>query len=158
MIYIVIIVCLFLDFILSYFLPSYFNQLNLFYPMLTLTFLIYYYQKKSNNYIKIVIFTGILYDLFFSYICLFNVLMFLAISKILKKVDKLVRYNFFIGLIMLIFSIFLYDLVLFIIVYISEYNMVTFHDLIYKFSHSLLINIAFYLLLSIWNINRFFKK
>ncbi len=155
MVYIIILICIFLDFLISYFIPGYFNNLNYFYPMLTLTFLVFYYKKCHNkNYFKIVLLTGFIYDLFFSYIFLFHVLIFLLFAKILKKVDKLLRYNFLISIIMLISCLFLYDLILFILVYISEYNLISINDLVYKFSHSLILNIGFYFLLTII----FYKK
>ena len=149
MIYLIIIFVLMLDFFISYFLPSYFNSFSYF-PLFTLTFLVFYFKKsKSKNYLKHVLITGFFYDLLFSYVFLFNTLIFLLFGKFLIKVDKLVRYNFFVGLIMLVFFIFLYDFILFVLVYISEYNIVSINDLIYKVSHSLLLNVSFYLLLII---------
>ena len=150
MIYIIILICIFLDFLISYFIPNYFNNMNYFYPMLTLTFLVFYYKKGYNkNYFKIVFITGLLYDLCFSYIFLFHVLVFLLFYKILKKVDKLIRYNFIVSIFMLIIFLFLYDLILFLLCFISGYSLVTFNDLFYKFSHSLILNISFYILLTI---------
>jgi len=150
MIYIIILIIIFLDYLISYFIPSYFNELNLFFPMLTLTFLVFYFKKnKTKNYLKTVFITGLIYDLLFSYIFLFNTLVFLLFGKILLKIDKLIRYNYVISLFMLIIFIFLYDLILFILVYISGYNVVTINDLIYKFSHSLILNIIFYFLITI---------
>ena len=148
MIILIVIIVILLDFLLSYFIPNYFNNLNYFYPMLTLTFLVYCY-KKNKNYNKIIIITGLIYDLLFSYIFLFNTLIFLLFSKILKKIDNLIRYNYLISIIVLILFIFLYDLILFILVYISGYDNINFNDLIYKFSHSLILNITFYILLTI---------
>ena len=147
--YLIILIVLIIDFFISYFLPSYFNNNGIF-PMLTLTFLVFYFNKcKGKKYLKNVLITGFLYDLLFSYIFLFNTLIFYLFAKILVKIDKLIRYNYFISLVMLILFIFLYDLILFILVYISEYNIVSFNDLIFKFSHSILLNISFYILLTI---------
>ena len=150
MIYLIILLTILLDYLTSYFIPVYFNQINLFFPMLTLTFLVFYFKKsKSKKYLKIVFIAGILYDLFFSYIFLFNTLVFLLFGKILLKVDKLIRYNYFISILMLILFIFLYDLILYILIYISGYNLVTINDLFYKFSRSLILNISFYFLITI---------
>ena len=148
--YLIILIVILCDFLISYFIPLPFNELNYFYPMLTLTFLVFYFKKsKTKNYLKLVFITGIIYDLLFSYIFLFNTLIFLLFAKILYKVDKLIRYNYFISIIVLITFIFLYDLILFILVFISGYNIVTINDLIYKFTHSLILNIGFYFLLTI---------
>ena len=149
MIYLIIISVILVDYLISYFVPIYFNSLGLC-SMFTLTFIVFYFKRsKSKNYLKNVLITGFLYDLFFSYIFLFNTLVFLLFGKILIKVDKMIRYNNFISILMLILFIFLYDLILFILVSISEYNIASFNDLIYKFSHSLLLNIGFYLWLLI---------
>ena len=150
MIYIIAIICIILDYLIAFFIPNYFNNLNLFYPMLTLTFIIYLYKKINNKkYYKIVITSGIIYDLLFSYLFLFNTLVFILFAKIMIKIDKLIRYNIVVSIVMLILFIFLYDLILFGLVYISSYNSVTFNDLIYKFYNSLLLNIIFYVILTI---------
>lgn len=148
--YLIILGIILIDYLISYFVPGYFNNLNYFFPMLTLTFLVFYFNEcDSKKYLKVTIITGLIYDLFFSYIFLFNTLVFFLFGKILKKTDKLIRYNYVVSIVMLVFFIFLYDLILFGLVYISEYNSITFNDLIYKFSHSLALNISFYLLLTI---------
>jgi len=150
MIYIIILITIIIDFLISYFIPIYFNNLNIFYPMLTLTFLIYYFKKTTNKkYLKIVLITGLLYDILFSYLFLFNTIIFLLFSKILIKIDKVIRYNYLISILLLILFIFLYDFILFILIYISKYNTISFYDLIYKFKNSLILNIIFYCLLNI---------
>ena len=149
MIYLIIIT-LIIEFLITYFIPNYFNNLNYFFPMLTLTLLVFLFKKlKNNKYTKIVIITGFIYDLFFSYIFLFNTLIFLLFSKILIKVDKVIRYNYVVSIVLLIFLIFLYDLILFGLIYISNYNTISISDLIYKFSHSLILNISYYILITI---------
>ena len=56
---ILILVTILLDFLISYFIPSYFNSLNLFYPMLTLTLVVFLYNKIDfKNYFKVVFFDG----------------------------------------------------------------------------------------------------
>ena len=150
MVYIIIFICIILDFLISFTIPNYFNNLNLFYPMLTLTFLVFLYKKvHGKKYYKIIIMAGICYDLIFSYIFLFHTLIFLLFAKILNKIDKLVRFNIIINIFVLITFLFLYDLILFILVYISSYNVVTIYDLFYKWTHSLILNISFYFLLTI---------
>ncbi|MBR3661133.1 MAG: hypothetical protein IKN63_04420 [Bacilli bacterium] len=153
MIYIIGLIVIIIDYLISYFIPIYFNNLNYFFPMLTLTFLVFIF-KKNKDYIKLSIMIGIIYDLLFSYIFLFNTLIFVLFAKILKKVDKLIRYNYIVSIVMLVFFIFLYDLILFGLVYLSEYNGITINDLINKFSHSLVLNLSFYFLLTII----FYKK
>ena len=155
---ILILVTILLDFLISYFIPSYFNSLNLFYPMLTLTLVVFLYNKIDfKNYFKVVFLMGLLYDLIFSYIFLFNALVFLMFAKIVKKVDKYIRCNLFVSLILVVIFIFLYDLILFFLVKISNYSLVTFSDLVYKFKNSLILNILYFLFLSFWLKNKDFK-
>ena len=150
MIYLIIIGVILLDYFISYFVPVYFGNLNYFFPMLTLTFIVFYFNKcDAKKYLKVVGITGIIYDLVFSYLFLFNTLIFILFGKILKKVDKLIRYNYLVSIVMLVLFIFLYDLILFGLVYITEYNSVNFNDLINKFTHSLALNLGFYFLLTI---------
>ena len=158
MIYIIILITIILDFLITYFVPSYFNNLNLFYPMLTLTLIIYLYSKIENKkYFQTIFITGLIYDFLFSYILLFNSLVFLIFGKIVKKIDKIIRCNFLVSLILLIVCIFLYDLILFLLVKISNYSIVSFNDLIYKFQNSLLLNIGYFTLLNIIFKNKTFK-
>ncbi len=148
--YILIIITIILDALLSYFIPAYFNNLNFLFPMLTLTLIVFLYGKiKDKNFFKVVFLTGFIYDILFSYIFLFHSLIFLMFAKILKKINKYISYNLITNLIMVILFIFLYDLILFLLIYITRYNVVTFKDLVYKFSHSLILNLSFYLLLTI---------
>ncbi len=150
MLYIIILITIGLDYLITYFIPSYFNNLNLFYPMLTLTLIIFLYNKLDNKkYFQTIFITGLIYDFLFSYIFLFNSLVFLLFGKIIKKIDKFIRCNFLVNVILVIVCIFLYDLILFFLVKISNYSIVSFHDLLYKFQNSILLNVIFLLLLNV---------
>ena len=123
---ILVLITILIDYLLIYFIPSYFNNINFLYPMLTITLIVYLYKKTDNKkYFKTVFLTGLLYDIVFSYIFLFNSLIFLMFAKIIKKLDRYFRINLVISLILVVLFIFLYDLVLFILVYISNYNSVS---------------------------------
>lgn len=155
---ILILITIILDYLLTYFIPSYFNNINFLYPMLTLTLIVYLYKKIDNKkYFKIVFMIGFFYDIVFSYIFLLNSLIFLMMSKIIKKIDKYLRINLVISLILIILFIFLYDLILFILVYISSYNQVSIMDLLYKVKNSIVLNIFYYILLTILFKNRKWK-
>ena len=145
---VIIIITIILDYLLSYFIPSYFNNLTLFYPMLTLTLVIFLHDK-TKNYFKTIFIIGFIYDLLFSYIFLFNSLIFLLFGKLVKKIDKLIRTNYLVNILLVIVCIFLYDLILFMLVKLSNYNVVTLSDLIYKFKNSIIVNILYFSLLSI---------
>lgn len=154
-----ILITILIDFIISYFIPVSFNNLNYFYPMLLIVLIVYLYSKITDKkYIKLVFIMGIIYDLLYSYIFMLNAFLFLLFAKIIKKINKYIEINNIVSIILIIIFIFLYDFSLFLIVYLTKYNLVTFSDLLYKFTHSLILNISFYLILSIVLKNVKFKK
>ena len=51
MTYLIIFLIILIEFLISYFIPVYFGELNYFVPMLTLTFLVYYYKLELNVYL-----------------------------------------------------------------------------------------------------------
>ena len=57
---------------------------------------------------------------------LFNSLIFLLFAKIMKKIDKYIRWNLIVSLVSLIVFIFLYDFILFGLIYITGYQSVMF--------------------------------
>ena len=76
-----------LDGIITYFVPSYFNKLNYFYPMLTISFIPFLCKNKHTNYLTIFI-LGIIYDLLYSNIFLYNAIIFLGLAIINQKIIK----------------------------------------------------------------------
>ena len=140
--YIIGIIIIILDGIIVYLFPSYFNQLNYLFPMLSITFLvsIYGYTKK---YLKTSLILGFIYDLLYSSIFLYNTLIFLLLSKINKKIFNYIQINLFNKILLLILNIILYDSINFLIINFSKYNKIVFNDLIYKISHSIILNIIF---------------
>lgn len=152
--YLLGIIIIIFDGLLVYFIPSYFNELTYFYPMLTITFLVSIYGY-CKNYFKTSLFLGFVYDLLYSNIFLYNTLIFLLLSKINKKIFKYLQVNLFNKIIVLFFNIIIYDLINFLIVYFSKYNKIVFNDLIYKISHSLIINIMFIVIMNMLLKKRF---
>ena len=159
MIYIFLFISIIFDYLYTFFIPSFFNNLNYFYPMFTLTYLVFIYNKiKIKKYLKIVIISSIIYDLLFSYLFLFHTILFYIYYKIINKINKYIEINIILKLIILILFIFIYDGILFLLIYISKYNIVNFNNLIFKFSHSIIINIMFYIWLFIIFQNISLKK
>ena len=146
--YIIGFIIIILDGFIVYLIPSYFNELNYFYPMLSITFLvsIYGYSKK---YLKTSFILGFIYDLLYSNIFLYNSLIFLLLAKINKKIFNYIQNNLFNKILILLLNIILYDTINFFIVYFSKYNNVSFNDLVYKVSHSLLLNIIFIIIFNV---------
>lgn len=152
MLYLVTILTIILDGYITYIYPSYFNNITYLYPMLTLS-LIVSISSNKDTYLKYSLIIGFIYDLLYSTIFLYNTLIFLMLAKINKKILCSIRESFIIRIIILILNIIIYDSISFLIVYLTKYNDVTFLSLIYKISHSLILNI-----LSLFVISFILKK
>ena len=63
---IISLITLLIDGIIVYYKPSFFNQLTIFYPMLTISLIPFLYINKANDYYKFSFFLGIIYDLLYS--------------------------------------------------------------------------------------------
>ena len=140
---IISLIIIMLDGIITYYIPSYFNNLNYFYPMLTISLIPFLYKGNSKYFYQYIFFIGIIYDLLYSNIFLFNSLIFLVLSKIDTKLFKIFKENLFIYLIIVILNILLYDGIIFLLIYLTNYQVVTIIDYIYKIEHSIILNIIF---------------
>lgn len=130
-----------LDGLISYFIGGYFNNLNYFYPMLTISFIPFIYLGlKKKSYIFIII-TGIIYDLLYSSIFLYNVILFFILINIDMKISECFKDSLLLFLLLSLFNIIFYDVIGFIITIIVNYQSITIYDLIYKINHSIILNI-----------------
>lgn len=138
----IIVLTIFLDGILVYYLPSYFNNLSFFYPMLTISLIsLLYHYYPLKKYYRICFIMGLIYDLLYSSIFLYHALLFLLLGKVNSKVYKFFKSNLILKILLVILNIIIYDTIGFIIIKFSHYMIVDIMDLFYKISHSLLLNI-----------------
>ena len=137
---IISIISLILDGVIVYFMPSYFNQINYFYPMLTISFLPFLYDSNLKKYYRRCFILGIVYDLLYSNIFLFNAFLFLLMAKIDSKILKIYKNSFIIYFFLFLINLLLYDGTSFLLVLITKYQSVTVNHLIYKIVHSLPLN------------------
>lgn len=129
-----------IDGILVYYSPAYFNNISYLYPMLTITFLPFICFNNKRCYIY-TIFLGITYDLLYSNIYLYNVILFIFLTSIDQKVMKYFKNSLFSFIMMAVINIVIYDIISFLLVILTNYQVVGVSDLIYKISHSLIFNI-----------------
>lgn len=148
---------LFLDGIIVYFIPSYFNKLHYFYPMLSITFLPFMFHGNYQDYYKMCFVFGLLYDLFYSNIFLFNALVFLMLGKIDSKMLKFLPSSLFTYLLLVLINILIYDGISFFLMMITHYQEVSFNDYVYKISHSLLLNFLSAFVCYFWYRKSFLK-
>lgn len=143
---IIMLISLILDGILTNYLPYLVNDLSLFTPLLTVVtiFIIYpLYRKKETNYFVTVFILGIIYDLFYTNLLFFNAILFLAIaiiSKIIYKNFEVTPIRLIIYTILIVSS---YEILTALIILIFNLVPITLSKVIYKITHSLILNIVY---------------
>ncbi len=143
---IVIIVSIIFDGILTNFLPYLVNDLSIFTPLFTVVsiFIIYpFFRKDIKKYYLTAFLIGIIYDLFYTNLLFFNAILFLIIAAISRFIYKHYEINWFSIIFYIILIISTYELITAGIVFIFQLVPITFDKIIYKISHSLLINIIY---------------
>ena len=139
-----------LDGIIIYLVPSYFNNISYLYPMLTISF-IPFLIRKNNSTPYIIIIIGLLYDLLYSNIVLYNVFLFFMLAYINNLISHYFKDSLLLFISLGIINIVIYDTITFLLVIITSYQTITLNDLLYKIENSLLLNIMsiiiFYFLL-----------
>ena len=144
--YIIMIISVIFDGILSNYLPYLVNDLSLFTPLLTLVSIIIiypFYRKQEKKYYITIFILGIIYDLFYTNLIFFNAILFLIVGLINKKVQKNISMNVINLLIEIVIFIMIYESLTAIILF--TYNMVpvTVYKVFYKITHSMILNIIY---------------
>ena len=153
---IILIVSVLLDGILTNFLPCMVGDLSLFTPLLTVVsiFIIYpFYRKEEKKYYIVLIVLGIIYDLFYTNLLFFNAILFLLIGVLSKYIYKNYEITWFRLIIYISLIIFTYEVSTGLIIFIFQLVPITINKVLYKISHSLILNIIYielvYLILNI---------
>ena len=141
--YTLIVISLLLDGISSYFLPYLPNDLSLLTPMLTVVtiFLIYpFYRKQEKKYFLIVFITGLI---LYTNLLFFNATLFLIIGIVSKYIYKNYEPNYLNLIIQIALIITIYELVTALIIIVFNLVPITLTKVLYKISHSLILNILY---------------
>ena len=153
---IIMILSLLLDGILTNYLSYLPNDLSLFTPSLTLIsiFLIYpFYRKNIKKYLITIFILGFLYDLFYTNLFFYNAIIYLLLGYLIGFIYKNLEISFIRNLFYLPLIIILYESINALIILIFHFVPITLDKLIYKISHTLLLNIIYaeiiYLLIKI---------
>lgn len=137
----IIIFSLFLDFLLS---NINYSLLSYFYPMITITTIVYlsnlYTNPNRSNYYLLVFLTSIIYDSIFVGNLLITVSSFMIVAILNMFLKRHLRSNLFNNILMLILSIILYELFILLLLFVVGYKSFEFSMLLYKITHSLLLN------------------
>lgn len=144
----IIILSLFLDFSLSninYSLNSYF------YPMITLTTIVYlsnlYTNSNRSNYYLLIFIVSIIYDSIFVGNLLISVTSFMIIGIFNMFLKRHLRSNLFNNILMLVLSIILYEVFILLLLFVVGYKSFEFSALLFKISHSLLLNTLYIIIM-----------
>lgn len=143
---IIMIISLILDGLLTNYLPFMINDLSLFTPLLTLVtiFIIYpYFRKKEKKYFIMLLIIGLLYDLLYTNLIFFNAIMFLGIGYISKIIYKNYEINYFNLILYTVLLVVIYESVTALIFFIFNLVPITIPKVVYKITHSLLLNIIY---------------
>ena len=143
---IILIISFILDGILTNFLPYTVGSLSIFTPYLTLTSLIIVYQfyyHKDKEYLLTAFILGLLYDLFYTNLLFFNGLIFVLIAYIVIKWYKVTGFNIISILIYVTVLISLYEFIFAGMIIVFDLVPVNINKLLYKISHSLVLNLIY---------------
>ena len=133
-----VILALLLDGIFSYIYPSYFNNINYFYPMFTVSIIPFLSTKNNKTTYLYIIVLGLVYNLLYSNIFLFHPIIFLLLSKIDNILIKYIKESIYLYIILVLINIVIYDSIYFLLIILTSYQEITIFDLIYKIKYSLL--------------------
>ena len=143
---IILLISIILDGILSNFLPFLVNDLSLFTPMLTVIaiFMIYpFFRKKEKKYFITIFIVGMIYDLLYTNLVFFNGVLFLIIGFISLEIYKNFEISYLKLIIYLILIISAYEILTGIILLVFNMVPVTLYKVLYKITHSLILNIIY---------------
>lgn len=144
----IIIFSLFLDFLLSNINYSLFSY---FYPMITITTIVYlsnfYTNPNRSNYYLLVFLTSIIYDSIFVGNLLITVSSFMIVAILNMFLKRHLRSNLFNNILMLILSIILYEVFILLLLFVVGYKSFEFSMLLYKITHSLLLNTIYIIIM-----------
>lgn len=142
----IFIISLLLDGILTNFLPYMVSDLSYFTPLLTLTSLVIVYPLFKKEKKKFMIFSfvsGMIYDLFYTNLLFFNGFLFLLLSLIIIKLYEIFGGDYLKILFHILIIIILYETFTALLIIIFNLVPMNIDKLIYKISHSILLNLIY---------------
>ncbi len=143
---IILLLSIIIDGVLTNFLPYLVNNLSYFTPLFTVTsiFLIYpFYRKNKRLYFITLFITGFIYDLFYTNLLFYNGVLFVIIGLITYLLYKNFEVNFFKLIIYIILIIISYESINALLLLIYNVVPITTSKIVYKISHSLIINVIY---------------
>ncbi len=138
-------ITIFLDILLSSFISSAYQNINILFPLIFVSTIPIIYQiiKNKKVFFILIIMIGIIYDTLFSDIFLVNSYYFILYSLFVNRFYKK-HYPSVLNIILIsIIGIILYDTFIFFVLILSNYSHFAINDLYYKIIRSILINFLY---------------
>ncbi|MBO5138806.1 MAG: rod shape-determining protein MreD [Bacilli bacterium] len=161
---IIVLVSLLLDGLLTNYLPYLVGDLSLFTPLLTVVsiFIVYPYFYKNNKLYFIFSFvSGLVYDLFYTNLLFVDGILFLIVAFLTVKMTANIQINAFNVLYETLIVIIVYEVLFAILIVVFNLVPITLSKVLYKISHTLLLNIIYteiiYFILKSFN-RKYFRK
>ena len=142
---IILVVSFLLDGILSNFLPYMVGDLSLFTPMFTIVSLVIIYPfftKKLKYYFITCFLVGLVYDFMYTNLLFYNAVLFLAVGLMLMFLYRYIRPSWLSLILFIVVVIAGYECMNAIVILAFQLVPMTFYRLLYKISHSLLLNLC----------------
>ena len=102
-----------------------------------------FFRKKEKNYFITIFIVGMIYDLLYTNLVFFNGVLFLIIGFISLEIYKNFEISYLKLIIYLILIISAYEILTGIILLVFNMVPVTLYKVLYKITHSLILNIVY---------------
>ena len=137
-----------LDGILTNFLPYGVGDLSLFTPLTTLVSIVVVYSlfhdsHSDKKYLITSFVVGFLYDLCYTNLLFFNAILFLLIAYLNKVFDKQFGHSYIKIIIKMFLIIVIYELTTVLCIIILNLVPINIDRILYKISHSLILNLIY---------------
>lgn len=143
---IILIISIYLDGFITLYLPYLPGGLSIFTPMLTIVsiFIIFpLYRKKEKQYFITLFIVGIIYDLLYTNLLFYDALVFLFLGLIIRKIYKDFTVEHIKLSIHIILLIIIYELLFSFFIIVFNLVPISLSKIIYKITHSILLNIMY---------------
>lgn len=136
-----------LDIVFNNVFRSAVNSISCFYPMFTITSIVYlsnfYSNANRKNYYVLIFFIALIYDSLIINNLLISISLFIIVGIINIKLKNYLTNNLINNFLRLILSIISYDILFNLLLVIVGYQIFDISKVMYKITHSLIINILY---------------
>lgn len=143
---IIFIISLFLDGILTNFLPYMVSDLSFFTPLLTVISLVIIYpllKKDNKRYLIFSFVAGVIYDLFYTNLLFFNGFIFILLGLLIIKLYEIFGPGYIKILFHVLIIIIIYEVLVSLLIIIFNLVPMSIDKLLYKISHSIILNLIY---------------